>query len=383
MHTVSQASSRPRVASVDALRGLVMILMALDHARDYFHSSALLFDPEDLTRTSAAIFLTRWITHFCAPVFMLTAGLGAFYWRAADRTTAGLSRFLLARGLWLVLLELTALRLGYNFGLLSGPILLTILWALGLSMVVLALLVHLPIPVLAGLSLGVVALHNLADSFRPDAWWWKLLHERGAIVGPGVVLVVGYPLVPWFAVMALGFCAGPVMALDARRRRRWLAVAGLAALAAFVVLRAVDIHGEPLHRSAGLLSFLRCTKYPPSLDFLLMTLGPALLVLAWLDRLHLSPAHPLLVFGRVPLFYFLLHLYLIHGLAVVFAFFRYGHAGFLFGSPPAADSYPAGYGYPLWTVYLVWLAVVALSYPLCRWFAGVKQRRREWWLSYL
>jgi uncharacterized membrane protein len=383
MATVPQAPPRSRVASVDALRGLVMIVMALDHVREYFHASALLFDPEDLTRTSAAIFLTRWVTHFCAPVFMLTAGLGAFYWRAAGRSTADLSRFLLARGLWLVLLELTALRLAYSFGLLSGPILLTILWALGLSMVVLALLVHLPIPALAALSFAVVALHNLADAFRPGTWWWTLLHERGLIAGPGTVFVVGYPLVPWFAVMALGFCAGPVMALDAARRRSWLTLAGLAVTLTFVALRAVDAYGEPLHRSAGLLSFLRCTKYPPSLAFLLMTLGPALLVLAWLDRRRLAATHPLLVFGRVPLFYFLLHLYLIHGLAVVFALFRYGHASFLFGSPPTAGAYPAGYGYPLWTVYLVWLAVVALSYPLCRWFAGVKQRRREWWLSYL
>ena len=376
------AESR-RVASVDALRGLVMVVMALDHTRDYFHSSAILFDPEDLARTSAALFFTRWVTHFCAPVFMLTAGLGAYFWRAAGRTTGELSSFLVTRGLWLVVLELTALRLAYSFGL-GGPFLLTILWALGLSMVALAALVHLPVRALAALSLAVVVLHNLADPVRPDSWPWKILHERGVIQAHGVVVVVGYPLVPWFAVMALGFCLGSVMSLDGAARRRWLVRAGLATTAAFVVLRAVNVYGDPQPWSPpGLLSFLRCTKYPPSLDFLLMTLGPALLVLAWLDGVRLSPANPLMVFGRVPLFYFLLHLYLIHGLAVLLALLSYGHAGFLFGSPPNADSYPQGYGSSLATVYVVWLVVVALSYPLCRWFAGVKRRRRDWWLAYL
>ncbi len=374
-----------RVASVDALRGLVMIVMALDHTRDYFHSQALLFDPQDLTRTSVAIFVTRWVTHFCAPVFMLTAGLGAFYWRAAGRTTGQLSRFLVTRGLWLVLLELTALRLAYNFGLLGQPILLTILWALGWSMVALAALVHLPTRVLLAVSLAIVALHNLTDPLRSDSWVWKVLHVSGPIQAHGVVIVVGYPLIPWVAVMALGFCLGPVMAMEPTSRRRWLVRAGLAATAAFVVLRALNVYGDPAPWTRlGLLSFLKVAKYPPSLDFLLMTLGPALLLLAWLDTRRFTPQNPLQVFGRVPLFYFLLHLYLIHGLAALLALLRYGHAGFVFGSAPSMDSYPAGYGYPLPTVYLIWLAVVAVCYPLCRWFVGVKQRRRDWWwLAYL
>ncbi len=374
-----------RVGSIDALRGLVMIVMALDHTRDYFHSAALLFAPEDLTRTSAAIFFTRWVTHFCAPVFMLTAGLGAFFWRTAGRTTSQLSRFLVTRGLWLVLLELTVLRLAYNFGLFGQPVLLTILWALGWSMVALAALVHLPIRVLAAVSLAVVALHNLADPFRPDLWLWKVLHQSGLIQAQGVTVIVGYPLIPWIAVMALGFCAGTVMTQEAPSRRRWLVRVGLAATVAFVVLRALNVYGDPQPwTKPGLLSFLRVVKYPPSLDFLLMTLGPALLVLAWLDTRRFAPESPLLVFGRVPLFYFLLHLYLIHALTAVLALLRYGHAGFAFGSAPSMDSYPTGYGYSLPTVYLIWLAVVALCYPPCRWFAGVKQRRRDlWWLTYL
>lgn len=374
---------RARVASIDALRGLVMIVMALDHTREYFHSAAILFNPEDLARTTPALFFTRWVTHFCAPVFMLTAGLGAYYWRAAGHTTRELSRFLVTRGLWLVLLEVTVLRLAYYFGL-GGPVLLTILWALGGSMVILAVLVRLPLRLLAPLAMAVVVLHNLADSFRPDSWPWKLAHSGGAIQAHGVAIVVGYPLVPWFAVMALGFCAGPLMALEAPRRRRALLLAGAALTVAFVVLRASNVYGnpEPWARPS-VLSFLKCLKYPPSLDFLLMTLGPALLVLAWLDGLRLAPGNPLLVFGRVPLFYFLVHLFLIHGLTVPLALLRYGHAGFVFGSPPTRESYPAGYGYSLGTVYVIWLVVVAVSYPLCRWFAAVKQRRRDWWLAYL
>ncbi len=372
-----------RVGSVDALRGLVMVVMALDHTRDFLHSAVVHFDPEDLARTSTALFLTRWVTHFCAPVFVLTAGLGAWFWRASGRTTRELSRFLLTRGLWLILLELTALRLAYDFAP-GGPVLLTILWALGASMVVLAALVHLPVRALAVLSLAVVVLHDATDAFRPDAWWWTLLHRRGAILAGPAVIVVGYPLVPWFAVMALGFALGPVMALDAGRRRRRLLALGLAATAAFLLLRLANAYGDPQPWAApGLLSFLRCSKYPPSLQFLLMTLGPALAALAWLDGRRLSPAHPIVVLGRVPLFYFLLHLYVIHALAVALALVRYGHAGFLFGSTPNAGTYPADYGYPLAVVCVAWLGVVAACYPLCRWFAGVKARRPGGWLSYL
>jgi len=361
-----------------------MILMALDHTRDYFHSSAMLFDPEDTARTTTALFFTRWITHFCAPVFMFTAGLGAFCWRQAGHTTGQLSAFLVKRGLWLVLLELTVLRLAYNFSLLNGPVVLTILWALGWSMVALALLVHLPTRALAVLSVTVIALHNLTDPLVADSWLWKIAHQRGVIQVPGALIVVGYPLVPWLAVMSAGFCFGHVMAQDAARRRRWLNGLGLAMIAAFVVLRARNRYGDPVPWSgSSVLSFLRCAKYPPSLDFLLMTLGPAFLLLAWLDGRKLSPKNPLLVFGRVPLFYFLVHLFVIHALVVPFALLRYRQAGFVFGPGPSPSTYPAGYGYSLGTVYAVWLGVVVLLYPACRWFGRLKSRRSDGWLAYL
>jgi uncharacterized membrane protein len=391
----SGSQPKPRVPSVDALRGLVMIVMALDHTREYFHSGAMTFQPDDLTRTTAALFFTRWITHICAPVFMFTAGLGAFFWMRRGRTLSQLAHFLWKRGLWLVVLELTVLRFAFSFG--RGVVLLSILWALGWSMVALGFLVRVPIRALAALSIGVIALHNLADSvkasqFGSAAWVWNILHQPGAFKVGGALVRAAYPLVPWIAVMAAGFCFGPIVTLDPSQRRRWMVRIGFGLTLAFLIIRGINGYGDPNHWSGQipgmtLLAFLKCTKYPPSLDFLLMTLGPALLLMAWLDRLTLTGTNPLMVFGRVPLFYFLVHLFVIHGLTIPFAFVRYGRAAFLLNPSPSlggpANLYPPDYGYPLWVVYVVWAAVVAMLYPLCVWFARLKGRRAWWWLSYL
>jgi uncharacterized membrane protein len=351
-------SPTARIASVDAWRGLIMIVMALDHVRDFFHTVAPVFQPDDLARTTAALFFTRWITHFCAPAFMFSAGMAAFFWVRRGRTTAQLSAFLASRGLWLVILELTVLRLALFFTVTSGPVILTVLWALGWSMVALALLAHLPRGVLAALSIAVIALHNLTDSVKGSRfgaldWLWNILHQPGMFKAGGIPIIVAYPLVPWFAVMALGFCFGPVMLLPAAERRRWLIRTGLAVSLAFIAIRAVNVYGDPFRWHAGLLSFLRCTKYPPSLDFLLMTLGPGFLALAWFDRIALKPTNPLLVFGRVPLFYFIVHMYVAHGLAAL-----------------------AGRTPHLWAVYLWWILVVALLYPLCLWWGRRRPRLR-------
>jgi uncharacterized membrane protein len=415
----SGPSHHSRLQSVDALRGLVMIIMALDHTRDYFHAGAMSFSPEDLTRTTAGLFFTRWITHFCAPVFMFTAGLGAFFWLRGNptRTTGQLSRFLWTRGFWLVILELTVLRFAMFFSLTNGAVILTILWALGWSMVALGFLVHVPVRWLTILSVAWIALHNLADpinaaQFGSHAWIWNIMHQPGAFQLGGIQFQVAYPLVPWIFVMAAGFCFGhlvaPASSTDsakplskrqphvqlpaASRLGRWSFRIGLGLTVAFLVIRAVNIYGDPRRWSTEnpdmmLLSFLRCTKYPPSLDFLLMTIGPALLLLSWFDRLTFSKTNPLIVFGRVPLFYFLIHFFLIHLLTIPFALFRYGHAGFLLNPLPsiggAMNLYPSDFGYPLWVVYAVWIAVVAMMYPLCLWFARLKQRRSDWWLGYL
>ena len=408
-HTLSDVS-RPaadRLTSLDALRGIVMIVMALDHVRDFFHADAMVFRPEDLTRTNAALFFTRWITHFCAPVFFFLAGAGAGLWAAREgRTTAALSRYLWTRGLWLIVLELTVLRFGFFFSLIEGPWLLTVLWALGLSMVGLALACRLPVRLLAPLSLAVIVLHNLLDPVRarhfgPLAVLWNILHEPGAFPVGGTPVIVAYPLVPWVAVMAAGYCFAScyLRAIPSAAGRLPAAGSSLPLLSwgafltlAFFFVRGLNSYGDPSPWSTavpgtGVMSFLNTTKYPPSLAFLLMTLGPALLALAWLVRRPLGASHPLVVVGRVPLFFFLAHFLLAHALAVPFAWAKYGRVDFLAHPMPsmggAAEVYPPGFGYGLGTVYLVWVMVVLLTWPLCRWFARVKERRRDWWLGYL
>jgi uncharacterized membrane protein len=373
-----------------------MVIMALDHAREFFHSGPLHFQPEDLARTTTLVFLTRWITHICAPVFMFTAGLGAYFWLKRGRTKPELSKFLWTRGLWLIVLELTVIRLAMTFSLISGMVILEVMWALGCSMIALGFLIYLPPRLLAVAGVLVIVLHNLADQltaaqFGSLGWVWNILHQQGVFRAGGGTVLTAYPLVPWIAVMALGFCFGEVMTISSARRRRWLIGIGAAITAAFVIVRGINRYGDPARWSnqvpgMAVLSFLRCTKYPPSLDFLLMTMGPAILLLGLFDGWKFSRANPLVVFGRVPLFYFVVHLFLIHGLTIPPALIRYGHAGFPLNPLPSmggqASLYPADYGYGLGTVYLVWGGVVLAMYPLCLWFARLKSRRNDWWLRY-
>jgi uncharacterized membrane protein len=388
-----------RIQSVDALRGAIMMLMAIDHVRDFFHSGAMSFSPTDLSWTTAAIFFTRWITHFCAPVFAFTAGIGAFFW-VRKRTKPQLSRFLLTRGLWLMLLEVTVIRfiLTFEVGVEGKLIILTVFWMLGLCMMVLAALVYLPARLLLVLSIAVIAAHNLMDSVRAAcfgsaAWLWDILHQQGLFNVGGAGILVAYPLIPWVAVMAAGYCLGPVLVWEPARRRRFLLRLGLALSLAFVLLRALNRYGDPQPWSTQpswvftVLSFLNTTKYPPSLQFLLMTLGPALLAMGWLDRIRFSAANLIIVFGRVPFFFFLLHLAVIHALAIALNLVRYGRAPFLLMPAPSMggprEMFPADYGFNLGAVYLVWVAVIVLAYPACRWYSQLKQRHSDWWLSYL
>jgi uncharacterized membrane protein len=388
-----------RILSIDGLRGAIMILMAIDHIRDFINSAAMSFSPTDLARTTAPIFFTRWITHSCAPVFAFTAGMGAFFW-GQGRTKAQLSRFLVTRGLWLMLLEVTVLRfiMFLDFRFLHAFFILTVLWMLGLCMVVLAALIHLPPSLLTALSIAVVAGHNLLDrvqaaQFGRAAWVWDILHQQGVFQVGGDNVLSAYPLVPWFAVMAIGYSLGPLFSWDEARRRRFLLRLGLGLSVGFIALRALNVYGDPARWSFErsplftAISFLNTTKYPPSLDFLLMTLGPALLAMVWLERARLSVSNPLIVFGRVPLFYFLLHMAVVHALAIAMNFLRYGYTNFLFMPPPSMGGspkmFPPDFGFGLWVVYAVWIAVIVMLYPLCRWYGQLKQRRRDWWLSYL
>jgi len=391
----------PRIQSVDALRGAIMMLMAIDHIRDYVARSAQQFLPTDLTRTTPAIFLTRWITHFCAPVFILTAGLSAYFWMTRGHHSKGeLSRLLITRGIWLIVLEVTLLRLIFfsQISYTANPVILIILWAIGISMIALAGLIYLPMRVIVGLSIAIIAFHNLldpisAERFGRAAWVWDILHQQNVFAFHGINFVTGYPVLPWIGVMAAGYCLGPIFAWDTHRRQSFLLRLGLVLAAAFVVLRAVNIYGDPLrwsHQASPLftvLSFLNVRKYPPSLDFLLMTLGPAMLAMAWLEKFHFPFTNPLIVFGRVPFFYYGAHLALAHLIAIGINFVRYGAKSFLLIAPPSmggpSELFPADYGFPLWTVYAVWIAVLLLLYPACLWFARLKQRRHDWWLTYL
>jgi uncharacterized membrane protein len=385
---MNMEAGKARLESIDTLRGLIMIVMALDHTRDFVHSAAFHFQPEDLTQTTPAIFFTRWITHFCAPVFMLCAGLGAWFY--GRRGKPALSKFLLTRGLWLVVLELTVLRFGFFFSLTEGPLLLTILWALGLCMILLAALIWLPMRVIAVLSVALMLFHNLFDSVKGGVLW-TILHRQGVFTAGGEVFVVAYPLIPWIGVMAAGYCLGQVFALEERLRRRILFRWGVALTLAFFVIRGINVYGDPTPwtHPGGIktvLSFLRCQKYPPSLDFLLMTLGPSITLLAFLPDRGIARTNPLLVFGRVPLFYFVLHFYVIHLSTIVLSMIRYGTPRYGLGGSPSFSSmkgFPPDFGYSLGVVYLVWIVVVVAVYPACLWFSRIKERRRDWWLGYL
>jgi uncharacterized membrane protein len=391
--TGQPVTARPRLDSIDLLRGLVMVIMALDHVRDFFHQGAFLIDPTDLTKTNTALFFTRWITHFCAPVFVFLAGTGAFLSASRGKTKAELSRFLLTRGLWLIVLELTVIDLGWTFGVDSFFV-GQVIWAIGWSMIVLAFLIYLPVWAITAFGVVMIVAHNLFDpvqarSLGALSGLWAALHARELTeTYGGIRLFTMYPLAPWVGVMAAGYGFGQLYLMGRERRRRLLLRLGLGLTLLFIILRAANFYGDPRPWSTQqnalytFLSFINCEKYPPSLLFLLMTLGPAIIALALSERFNEHPApllRPLVVFGRVPLFYYILHIPLIHGLAVVFAIIKYGPAvSEAFKSGPPAD-----YGYGLPVVYMVWVGVVLALYPACRWFAGVKRRRKDAWLSYL
>ncbi len=387
--------ARPRVESVDVVRGIIMIIMALDHVRDFFGSLAA--NPTDLATTTAPLFFTRWITHICAPVFFLLTGTGA-YLGLRRRTRGELSRFLLTRGLWLIVLELVVVRFVMQFNFDYRVTVLTVLWALGWSMVLLSALVYLPTAVVTTIGVVMIATHNLLDPITAASLGalgplWSILHAPGFILsGPDRVVFEAYPLIPWVGVAAAGYGLGAIYAWDAERRRAFLLRIGLGLTAAFVMLRAMNIYGDPVPWSEQksplftVLSFLNTNKYPPSFLFLLMTSGPALLLLRWVDARTPTFLTPARIIGKVPLFYFIGHFLVIHLLAVVVCYVRYGDASFMFESPNLGQfpiTQPPGWPSSLPIVYLIWIGVVVAMYPLCRWFAGVKQRKPDGWLSYL
>lgn len=381
----------PRLDMVDLLRGFVIALMVLDHTRDYFHVSAYTFDPTDPARTHVLLYLTRWVTHLCAPTFVFLAGVSLFLQGANGKSTSQLSRFLLSRGAWLIVLELTIISFAFNFAL---PFLfLQVIWAIGVSMILLAGLIWLPRVATAIVGVLIVAGHQLLAPINPAdlgalAPLWTLAFKVGPPpLWPGFV---AYPVIPWFGVMCLGYALGPVFVQEAARRNRQLLLLALGAIALFCMLRALNVYGDPRpwrtfpSAAATVMSFFNVSKYPPSLLYVLITLGVSLVCMLAFQRLQGLLARVLLAYGRTPLFTYVLHIYVVHSASLVVAMLAgypaSYHANFL------ADPFrlfKAGFGFNLLVVYIVWLAILIALYPASRWFAEVKRRRREWWLSYL
>ncbi|SDA16325.1 Uncharacterized membrane protein [Nitrosospira sp. Nsp18] len=371
------------------MRGLVIVLMALDHVRWYFLDAD--FSPTDLSRTDSALFLTRWATHLCAPTFVFLAGTSAFLSAAHSTDRHQLAARLFTRGLWLVTLELTIVRFAWFFNLDYSQMDLQVIWALGWSMVVLAGLVYMPLWSIAVLGIGMIAAHNLLDGIRLEdfemadgslgwqGWLLSVLHiPRFPVV---------YPLIPWIGVMAAGYAFGPLMLTTSKTRKQLALAAGAVLIAAFVILRACNAYGDPSSWSTQetalftLFSFLNTTKYPPSLLFLLVTLGAMFILLSVFERRHGLVEDFFITFGRVPLFFYVLHLYVIHGLVIVLGYAIKGDIDSFMTIPVF---FPPWWGFSLPIVYLIWVAVTALLYPVCRWFAAVKSRHRgRWWTYYV
>jgi len=388
------STSKTRIESIDLLKGLVMVIMALDHTRDYFHSSAFLFDPTDPTQTSLFLFFTRWITHFCAPAFSFLAGVSAFM-AGRRKTTGQLSGFLFKRGVWLVLIDLTIVNFAWYFDIHFHTLDFFVIGALGVSMMVLAGLIYLPRKYILLFSLVLIFGHDLLDHIHyPGNILWSMLHDFSIFkLSDTLQLYVGYPLIPWIAVMSLGYYFGSLYdpSVDPITRKRLFNRIGIAALVTFMVVRWINVYGDPIGWksydtiSKTLISFLNPNKYPPSLTYLLMTLGVVFLFLANSEKLRGRVVRFFSVFGRVPFFYYVIHLYLIHLTALVFAQLSgFGWQKLILPGWISEQPGLKGYGFDLWVVYLVWIGVIVSLYPVCKKFDTYKMNHKEkWWLSYL
>ena len=389
--TAAPRSVTPRVHAIDVVRGLAMIVMALDHIREFWSPTTV--RPEDVVHTSVLLFFTRWVTHFCAPTFVFLAGTSVFLYQQRQASRAAVSRFLLTRGLWLLLLEIVVINFLLQWA--YNVILLQVIWAIGWGMVVLAGLIWLPRWLVAVLALSVILGHNALPTIQPVTvanLGWALVYDSPFLLPlapPWPPLLVAYTTLPWVAVLAAGYTIGPWFRAPLPQRARWLRLAGAALLVFFVGLRATNWYGDPAPWSVqqrGLLysalSFINVTKYPPSLLFLSLTLGVALLLLSVAEGLPGRLRHGLSTYGRVPMFYYLLHFCLLSGGAFVWTWLAFGKPYNLSFAPPGTAQ-PAAYQPSLLRAYVVWVVVVALLYWPCRWYQGYKQRHTYWWLSYL
>lgn len=392
-----EAYSQTRVQSVDILRGLVMVIMALDHVRDFFHLPALTDDPLNLETTFPWLFFTRWITHYCAPTFVFLSGVSARL-AGARRTRRELSSFLIRRGLWLVFVEIVIITFGISFNPFYNVVFLQVIWAIGTSMILLGLLVRTSVKIIAICGIVLVFGHNITDFLASPAGFGGvvynvLLTAQPSIypVGENRVIFVMYAVLPWTGTMLLGYAVGHFFRspIAPRVRKKALIGLGLAAVCLFILLRLINQYGDPSSWRAqenglySVLSFINTNKYPPSLLFLLMTLGPAVLLVAAFERWQNRITGFLSVYGRVPFFYYVTHFYLIHFLTVI-TFFATGRGVDEIADPNSPFFFrPVDFGFGLWIVYLIWIIVVLILYSPCLWFSRYKQKTKDWWLSYL
>lgn len=384
-----------RIQTIDVLRGLVIAIMALDHIRDYLHVSGYAINPLNPEQTTPLLYVTRWITHFCAPTFVFLSGVSAWLQAARGKSKRELSRHLFTRGLWLIVLEFTVISFGWAW---SAPylLLLQVIWAIGLSMMILSLLVWLPGQAVLAIGIAIIAGHNLFDPVEagqlgPFALVWQLAHEGAILPSPQEARVWAmYPIVPWFGVMAFGYGLGSVFLSE--KRDRLLVIIGASMIGVFLILRGFNLYGDPRPWSpqadigATIMVFMDVMKYPPSLLYVCATLGPVLLLFPLVGKLHGSVAGLFRTYGAVPLMAYIAHIYVVHAIAMFSRLASGQDTSGLFDTVRNLFLNPerhAGTGFPIWYVYLAWIAVLAIIYPLCRWWAQIKRTRRDWWLSYL
>lgn len=396
-----QSLTKGRVQSIDVLRGIVMIIMALDHVRDFFHDEAFTKDPLDPGTTYGAIYFTRWITHFCAPVFIFLAGTSG-YLQGLRKSKGELSKFLITRGLWLILAEWLIISFGLTFDPGYHIIPFQVIWAIGISMVVLGIVVWLPYTAIFILGALIVLGHNMLDYVEAEnaalkqsnGFWLDILHGARFAFYPwaaGHNIVIVYPFVAWAGIMMMGYCAGRLFEapVDPKKRKKTLLAIGSGLIVFFIIIRFINSYGDPSpwkdfpSALSDFFSFMNVTKYPPSVMYASITLGPALIVLALLEGVQNKVTEFAKIYGRVPFFYYVIHFYLIHLLTVI-AFFASGYGTKDIVDPNSFFFFrPVAFGFDLWVVYLVWISVILILYPLCKWYNNYKSTHKHWWLSYL
>ena len=386
-----------RIESIDFLRGLVMIIMALDHVRDYFFFGSFTSNPSNLSTTTPLLFYTRIITHYCAPVFILLTGTSAYLY-GAKKNQRDLSKFLFTRGIWLIFLELVVNNFVWYFDPSYSLIVLQVIWAIGFGMLFLSGIIYLSNKIICMIGLAIIFFHNLFDVFvfegqSLDSIIWYFLHQQAIIeISDNTSLIFGYPIIPWIGLMAIGYILGSLFTdYQAKERTALLMKYGLYAIGAFLILRLTNFYGEPnpfiIQDSItySIMSFFNTTKYPPSLLYILMTIGPSLLLLSVIEKYKNKVTDFFVVFGRVPLFYYFIHILIIHMLAIILLVLTNKDYSIMFNMTPylPGQNQLIEYGHPLWVVYVVWFIVILILYPLCYKYMKYKSNSKKWWLSYL